>query len=143
MLREAGTMATDVAAERLSFVWLELTGRCQLRCAHCYSSSGPHEDHGAMAAADWRRVIDQAAEWAAEMIHFIGGEPTLHPELPNLIRHGLQLGVEVEVYSNLVRVIPALWEVFALPGVRLATSYYSPDASRHDAITGNRGHDRT
>jgi hypothetical protein len=30
--------------ERLRFLWLEVTGRCQLRCSHCYSSSGPTGD---------------------------------------------------------------------------------------------------
>jgi MoaA/NifB/PqqE/SkfB family radical SAM enzyme len=25
----------------LSFVWLEITGKCQLECAHCYADSGP------------------------------------------------------------------------------------------------------
>jgi MoaA/NifB/PqqE/SkfB family radical SAM enzyme len=36
-----------------------------------------------------------------------------------------------------------MWSLFERPGVRLATSYYSMDAARHDAITGRRSHDRT
>ncbi len=96
-----------------------------------------------MSAADWRRVLDEAAELGVNDVQLIGGEPTLHPDLPDLIRHALGRGLAVEVYSNLVRVTGKLWEVFELPGVRLATSYYSADAAQHDAVTGRRSHDRT
>jgi hypothetical protein len=34
---------------RLSFLWLEITGRCQLACRHCYAESGPRGTHGSMA----------------------------------------------------------------------------------------------
>src|SRR5579875_3472941 len=96
-----------------------------------------------MRREDWERVIDEAAGLGAPMVQFIGGEPTLHPDLPALIRRALDRGLEVEVFSNLVRIRTELWELFQEPGVRLATSYYSADAGRHDAVTGRRSHDRT
>lgn len=40
---------------------------------------------------------------------------------------------------NLVHVPPLLWEVFSLPGARLATSYYTDDPAQHKAITNKRG----
>ena len=106
-------MTTDV-----SFVWLEITGRCQLSCNHCYADSGLSGTHGTMTADDWRRTIDQAAALGVEMVQFIGGEPTLYPALPELIAHALAAGVQVEVYSNLVHVTPRMWETFGQPGVR-------------------------
>ncbi|MEB3371292.1 radical SAM protein [Saccharopolyspora mangrovi] len=127
----------------VSFVWLEITGRCQLECRHCYAESGPAGDHGGMADTDWRRVIDEAAEVGARMVQFIGGEPTLHPSLPALIDHARTRGVEVEVFSNLVHVTPGLWEVLAQSGVRLATSYYSTDAAEHAQITKRPTYPRT
>jgi MoaA/NifB/PqqE/SkfB family radical SAM enzyme len=42
-----------------------------------------------------------------------------------------------------VRVTDGLWRLFESPGVALATSYYSPAAEQHDAVTGRRSHDRT
>ena len=60
----------------LNFVWLEITGKCQLECLHCYAESGPGGTHGAMTAANWRRVIDECADLGVEMVQFIGGEPT-------------------------------------------------------------------
>lgn len=127
----------------LDFAWWEITGKCQLTCGHCYASSGPDGKHSAFSHADWRRVISETRQAGAQMGQFIGGEPTLHPYLGDLVRHALSEGLEVEVYSNLVRVTPELWETFQLPGVRLATSYYSDDAVEHAVITGRPTHRMT
>lgn len=128
----------------LRFAWLEITGKCQLSCVHCYADSGPHGDSGTMRTPDWIRVISDVAELGARRVQFIGGEPTLHPDLPELVDHALAVGLDVEVFSNLVHVAPPLWETFARPGVRLATSYYSDHPSQHESITGGRGsHART
>lgn len=58
------------------------------------------EHVGVMRRADWLRVLDQAADMGVEMVQFIGGEPTLHPDLATPINHALQGGLEVEVYSD-------------------------------------------
>jgi MoaA/NifB/PqqE/SkfB family radical SAM enzyme len=123
----------------LSFVWLEITGTCQLGCNHCYADSGPAGTDGAMTLDDWSSVIDQAAGLGTKMVQFIGGEPTLHRGLPHLVGHALGRGMQVEVFSNLVHVPPRLWDVFELPGVQLATSYYADNAEQHERITKGRG----
>lgn len=128
----------------LRFAWLEITGKCQLSCTHCYADSGPHGGGGTMRTWDWSRVVDQLAELGVRSVQFIGGEPTLHPDLPELVDHALDAGLGVEVFSNLVHVGPRLWDSFSRPGVRLATSYYSDTAAQHEAITRRRGsHART
>jgi MoaA/NifB/PqqE/SkfB family radical SAM enzyme len=128
---------------RTSFLWLEVTGRCQLECLHCMAESGPSGTHGSMTRADWQRVLDDAAELGVEMVQFIGGEPTLYPDLVPLIDHALTRGLEVEVFTNLVHVTATLWETFARPRVSLATSYYSDDPAQHAAITRRPSHART
>lgn len=97
-----------------------------------------------MGTDDWLRVIDESAELGAGMVQFIGGEPTLFTRLPDLVVRALDRGLRVEVFSNLVRVTPLLWETFDRPGVGLATSYYSAASEEHEAITKGRGsHART
>jgi len=122
-----------------SFVWLEITGRCQLACTHCYADSGAHGTNGTMTDDDWEAAIESAVGLGTSMVQFIGGEPTLHPALPGLIDHALRSGLEVEIFSNLVHVSAPLWEVFAQSRVRLATSYYSDRADQHETITRRRG----
>jgi MoaA/NifB/PqqE/SkfB family radical SAM enzyme len=129
---------------RVTFAWLEVTGKCQLQCDHCYADSGPAGSHGPMTIEEWASSIDQLADLGTRMVQVIGGEPTLHRGLPVLVGHALDRGVEVEVFTNLVHVSPDLWDVFSQPGVRLATSYYSDDAAQHERITrGRRSYERT
>ncbi len=125
-------------ATPLNLLWMEITGRCQLDCVHCYAGSGPQGAHGTMTTADWFRVIEEASALPTRDVQFIGGEPTLHPDLRAMIHHALERRIGVEVYTNMVRVTSELWDVFSQPGVRLATSYHSADPAQHDAITARR-----
>src|SRR6266540_4096932 len=123
----------------VTLLWLEITQRCQLECMHCYASSGPTRTHGTMTNEMWIRVIDQAAAAGVRSLKFIGGEPTLHPWLPELVTHTVSRGLRVSIYSNLLRIPAGVWQVLTLPGVELETSYYSDGAEQHDAITGRPG----
>ncbi|MGW1974119.1 radical SAM protein [Streptomyces sp. NPDC001889] len=136
-------LAQEVGVLELTFAWLEITGKCQLLCEHCYADSGPRGSHGPMESDDWRRVIEQLAARGVTMVQFIGGEPMLHPDLSALIGFALDRGLRVEVFSNLVHVPASLWPVLARQGVSLATSYYSDDPAEHAAVTGRPSHART
>jgi MoaA/NifB/PqqE/SkfB family radical SAM enzyme len=124
---------------RVSFLWLEITGKCQLECVHCYAESGPSGTHGTLTRSDWERVLDRAHDLGAKKVQFIGGEPTMHPDLAALINRALRQDLLVEVFSNLVHVSPSLWKVFSQPGVCLATSYYTNNPDQHEKITHRRG----
>lgn len=134
---------TTTESPTTTFVWLHLTDLCQLECVHCATDSGPAGTHGTMTREDWIRVLDQAAALGVRQVQMVGGEPTLYPDLVALIEHAVKLGLAVEVFTNLVHVTPALWAAFTLPGVSLATSYYSDDAEQHAAITGRPSYART
>jgi len=97
-----------------------------------------------VTGGDWKRVLDEGHDLGVTMVQYIGGEPTRHPALADLIDHALGYGMEVEVFSNLVAVPSSLWPVLSRPGVRLATSYYSDQAEQHERVTRVRGsHART
>lgn len=123
---------------------LEITGRCQLACDHCYADSGPKGAHGTVTSTEWRDLITNAVALGVSEVQFIGGEPTLHPDFGELLCHAISAGLEVEVFSNLTHLRSQWWEMFDSPRVSLATSYYSDQAAQHDRITGRRGsHART
>lgn len=126
------------------FMWLEITGNCQLECSHCYAASGPGKGHGSVSADQWMQTLTEAATAGVQRVQFIGGEPTSHPALPSLITHARQLGLDVEVFSNLFSIREHVWEALTQPGVSLATSYYTSGAEVHDQITHRAGsHART
>ncbi|WP_369383959.1 radical SAM/SPASM domain-containing protein [Streptomyces sp. cg36] len=129
---------------RPQFAWLEITGLCNLTCQHCYAHSSPQGDHGSMLECDWRAAIDELSTMGVRDVQFIGGEPTLHPALPKLIRHARTHAMRIEVFSNLTHITDAVWDALQLPEVRLAFSYYSDNAHDHDDVTQGRGsHERT
>lgn len=127
----------------MSFVWLWLTHRCQLACTMCYAESSPAGTHGSMTRNDWITVIDEVSEMDVRVVKFIGGEPTLHPDLTTLAQYALGRGLEVEILTNLVHVTEELWSLFQQPGVSLSTSYFSDDPVQHDTVTGRPSHRRT
>lgn len=135
------TPTTPAGARRATrFLWVDLTRRCQLACPACYNDSGPAGTHGTMTAADWAGVLDQAAAYGVEMVQFVGGEVTLHPDAPALVDHALSLGLRVEIFTNLVHVTDQWWDLFVRDMVSVATSYYSDDPAQHNAMTGRPSH---
>lgn len=140
----ARNIGSTALGRKIRSAWLELTSKCDLRCTHCYAESGPQGTHGTMTEGQWISTIDQLAEVGAEMVQFIGGEPTLHPSLPKLIGRALAKGMHVQVHSNLTHISEPMWATLSQAGVSLATSYYSPDRGEHEAVTQRRGsHKRT
>ncbi|UED88423.1 radical SAM protein [Streptomyces profundus] len=128
---------------KVGFLWLDLTRKCQLECDHCYNESGPGGDHGSMSREAWIDLLTQAATTGIRSVQFIGGEPTMHPHFAELLDHALALGLETEIFSNLVHISETNWARFRRAGVSLATSYYSDQAGEHNALTGRPSHRRT
>ncbi|MFB6437012.1 radical SAM protein [Streptomyces sp. NPDC056411] len=132
-------MSAATALRAIRSVELEITGKCNMRCTHCCTDSSPETPAGAMTRDDWHQALTDIAELGIPMVQFIGGEPTLSPHLPQYIEQALDLGLGVEVYSNLVHIRPKLWSAMDRKGVCLATSYYSDRADEHEQITKGRG----
>ncbi|MFF2660644.1 radical SAM protein [Kitasatospora sp. NPDC058032] len=130
---------TDAIPKVPSMIELEITGKCQLACSHCFADSGPTGTHGVMSVSDWYDVIDQAADLDIRTVQLIGGEPTTYPGWADLVDHALSRGRLVEVFSNLYHVTAKGWSVFERDGVSLATSYYSPNSGEHDKVTTVKG----
>jgi MoaA/NifB/PqqE/SkfB family radical SAM enzyme len=64
-----------------------------------------------VSTVEWVSVINQAAESGADRVQLIGGEPTLHPGFPILLDRALSRGMEAEIFTNLLRVSPAFWDL--------------------------------
>jgi uncharacterized Fe-S cluster-containing radical SAM superfamily protein len=134
-------IAPEPSLEGLSFLWLEITAKCNLECMHCYADAGPQERlFGMLNGDDWLAILREAAGLGCRQVQFIGGEPTLHPGLPRMIRFARAHGYEfIEVYTNATHITDELLRVFVDEGVHLAVSFYSDDPEVHDAITQRRG----
>ncbi|WCM27783.1 radical SAM protein [Sphingomonas sp. QA11] len=120
-------------AKGLRFIWLELTQHCNLRCRHCYTTSSPARPHNDI---DWLDLLAQARALGCEGVQFIGGEPLTHPRINDYITFAGENGFSnIEIFSNAALLGEGVCQLMAKFGVQLATSFYSADARKHDAIT--------
>jgi sulfatase maturation enzyme AslB (radical SAM superfamily) len=141
MNHTTATSETNGSDHPLSFLWLELTNRCNLRCRHCYAESGPHAgDQDLLGRSDYLRLIGEAAKLGCKQIQFIGGEPTLNRDLSYLIERAVEKDYSfIEVFSNLTRLPEGLIACLRKNSVYVATSVYSAKPETHDVITGTKG----
>jgi len=73
-------------------VFFHILTRCNLKCRHCYINPQQHGRHSLPAETiqKWLRVF--ASDSKATNVIFLGGEPTLHPELPFAVKQANALG---------------------------------------------------
>lgn len=131
----------DSAIDGLNFIWLEITEKCNLKCIHCYANSEPAKPlFGNMKSDDWMRVLRDSYDMGCRDVQFIGGEPTLHPDLESFVRYSRELGYNlVEIFTNATRLNFKSLQWMQECKVNIATSFYSYDPKVHDYITKNSG----
>jgi len=145
---DTGPSAPTLAAvsRKLDFLWIELTNRCNLRCVHCYTDSGPETGvRDRLDADDYRRLMRDAYALGCRKLQFIGGEPQLNADFLALLVTAREIGFTfIEVFTNLTRLAPETLAFARENGIRFATSVYSDRPEAHDAVTRVRSsHART
>ncbi|MBX9579328.1 MAG: radical SAM protein [Gemmataceae bacterium] len=75
------------------------TRRCNLRCRHCYSLSGPGEAT-TLPAGLLRDALTAAAAEGFEAVGVSGGEPLVYPDLAAVLGHAKGLGLRTTVTTN-------------------------------------------
>jgi radical SAM protein with 4Fe4S-binding SPASM domain len=77
-----------------------VTRRCNLHCAHCYTDSFDRQYEGELTTAEAKAVIDDLADFGAPVILFSGGEPLLRPDLPELVERAQARGIRSVISTN-------------------------------------------
>jgi radical S-adenosyl methionine domain-containing protein 2 len=115
---------------------------CNLRCKFCYAhfddDAALREIKRGLDREHAMRVIELVREAGAEKITFVGGEPTLCPFLPDLLRHARDLGYTTTLVTNGFRLERLLDEVAdCLDWVGLSVD--SADEATQAALGRDRG----
>ena len=76
-----------------TYIGVEVTRRCNLRCPHCFTDSRGRSHPGPDTAA-LSGLIEQLVAAGATHIAFSGGEPLLREDLEEVMRHGTAAGVK-------------------------------------------------
>jgi len=132
-------MTAPTGAHRILQVHPSL--RCNLRCLHCYSSSGP-EERGGVEPATLLAAAGDAAEEGFDVLSVSGGEPLLYAGLGALLDGAHALGMRTTVVTNGMLLDARRLEVLAGRADVLAISLDGTPES-HDRMRGSpRAFDR-
>ncbi|MEU7788003.1 radical SAM protein [Amycolatopsis sp. NPDC049159] len=112
-----------------------LTERCNLACVFCHNE-GQEGLTGLspLKVRDLRTLLDAAGGRGLRQIKFSGGEPTLFPGLPDLVRLCVEAGYDTAVISN--GVDRRALESVAAAGGRICVNVPSADQAAYARLTG-------
>ncbi|MGB7127525.1 MAG: radical SAM protein [Candidatus Rhabdochlamydia sp.] len=78
---------------RFRNVYLYITEKCQLRCAHCYMGERL-ESAKFMPLSEVKHNIQLWRKMGGSKLSILGGEPTLHPDFIEICRYAKRVGYE-------------------------------------------------
>ena len=87
-----------MTAPRLYNLVAELTYRCPLRCVYCSNPIDYRNTRELLDGAAWGRVFTDAAALGALHVGLTGGEPTLHPDLVEIVA----AAARANLYTHLI-----------------------------------------
>ncbi|MGH7414777.1 MAG: radical SAM protein [Candidatus Rokuibacteriota bacterium] len=82
--------------ERLT---IAVTASCNLRCTGCRYGRDFMPGHQ-LSLSMLRDLLDDAKAAGISTVRLHGGEPLLHPDLPEMVRHACQIGIRPFLTTN-------------------------------------------
>jgi radical SAM protein with 4Fe4S-binding SPASM domain len=95
-----GQGAPRSARARKPIVVWNITRRCNLRCAHCYSDSTSRHYPGELTLPQFRATIDDLARFEVPGVLFSGGEPLIHPQFFEIAGYARERGLRLTLSTN-------------------------------------------
>lgn len=122
---------------------VNLTRRCNLACVHCYMDAEQRSKAapGELSDAELHSLFTEIGKRAPGTILVLtGGEPLMHPGLPELVSAGARHGLRVVLGTNGVLLREPMTRRLKEAGLEgMGISLDSVDAARHDAFRGVPG----
>ena len=116
-----------------------VTGRCNLRCGHCFMCS-PQGKYGQTSRADLLRVISMLEAANVVCVSLTGGEPLLYPHLRELIERLSDKGISVnEIVTNGVLLDAALLRFLREHDQKPMFQISLDGVGAHDQVRGVEG----
>jgi MoaA/NifB/PqqE/SkfB family radical SAM enzyme len=140
------TKSIDSMPERsLRLLYVNATHRCNQRCVFCVSTETvqgafaktPFTSQGDLSIGRLQRFLADLPD-GVSVAHVSGGEPTLHPLLPNLLSMLFCRFDEVQLATNGRRLGDKryLASLLALGSVHYFIPFFSPSAAVHRRLAG-------
>lgn len=121
---------------------IDLTNVCNYHCPLCFAGDGDRQLSYFLSVDTVRKMLDALLRRSGARcrnIQFSGGEPTLHPEFPQILRLAREMGfTHIQVATNGSRFVDADY-VYQCEEMGLHTLYLQFDAMNDDVYLRLRG----
>ena len=126
----------------LKYLFLELTRRCNLRCAHCGSSCPAYTQNAELPTEAFLHVVDRVAEaFPADppLFCITGGEPLLHPDWFTICSHIREKGLSWGMTTNGTLIDQSCVRRLAQAGMKSVAVSLDGGRQSHEKLRGVQG----
>ena len=118
-------------------VVIRLSERCNLKCPHCLVGSRISTKE--LSLNDWKKILAELPLINTRKVLLTGGEPLLHNEIIKITEFITQMGIPVDLNSNMQLMTPQMIKDFKYAGLtEISVSIEGPEAI-HDLMHGKKG----
>ncbi|MFF7096610.1 radical SAM protein [Streptomyces rubradiris] len=101
-----------IGNRKIRMLYLQLLYRCNFTCLHCFHGKRLQYSDAFTAGEAVSLLTLMRDEYGTEAVTLLGGEPFVHRELPQIVRHAKrELGQRVEICTNGYRIERRLTEI--------------------------------
>ncbi len=126
---------------KLTYLFFELTDKCNLNCLHCGSRCDGHNNTFLPVWAVEKTLSEIASKYdpSSIMVNITGGEPVLHPSLFEIIRTATRMGFPVGMTTNGTLIDRDKAERLRASGIKSISVSLDGLENVHDSFRRNRG----
>ncbi len=115
---------------------------CNQKCLHCYAAGQPMGETAELTTEQWKELLTRLRRANIPQVTFTGGEPTLRPDLAELVEAAQWFVTRLNTNGQLLT--PELCRrLYTASLDSVQVTLYSADAATHNALVGADGFSRT
>ncbi|MBQ7060482.1 MAG: radical SAM protein [Clostridia bacterium] len=108
---------------------------CNQKCVHCYAAGQARAEEKELSTEQWKAVIDRLRAAGVTQVTFTGGEPTLRPDLFELIDYSKWFITRLN--TNGILLTPDFCEKLRKASLdSIQITFYSSDEAIHNRLVG-------
>ena len=96
----------DFSQAPMLVIW-EVTQACDLACVHCRASAQSERHADELTTEQGYRLLDQIRSFGEPLMVFTGGDPLKRPDLLDLIRYSVKIGLRTNVTPSATPLLTA------------------------------------
>src|SRR5207302_8937476 len=96
----------DFNQSPLLVIW-EVTQACDLACVHCRASAQPQRNPNELTTEQGYQLLEEIKLFGEPLMVFTGGDPLKRPDLSDLLRYSVNIGLRTNVTPSATPLLTA------------------------------------